>query len=130
VTGFSAGNSSGRDCTTVAYRTATGAQVWAKRLTGPGNRTDSGRAIATSPDGSQVIITGLVTPGRISEGDCLRIGYRARTGAQRAHLPWRGAAHRPPASSATTRRDINQTQHMLAAHLRPAAGPAGRCRGW
>ena len=79
VTGFSTGKTSGRDCATVAYRTATGAQVWAKRYSGPGNRADSGSSIATSPDGSKVFITGTVT-GTTSDGDYLTIGYRATTG--------------------------------------------------
>jgi hypothetical protein len=80
VTGFSTGKTSGRDSTTVAYRTATGAQVWAKRYSGPGNRADSGSSIATSPDGSKVFATGTVT-GAASDGDYLTIGYRAATGA-------------------------------------------------
>ena len=82
VTGSSTGKTSGEDCTTVAYQTATGALVWAKRYTGPANGTDVGNSIATSPDGRKVFITGLVSSKATSDGDYLTIGYRAATGDQ------------------------------------------------
>jgi hypothetical protein len=81
VTGSSTGKTSGEDCTTVAYRIATGAQVWAKRHSGPGSVTDRGNSVATSSDGSKVFITGLVSTKATSDGDYLTIGYRAATGA-------------------------------------------------
>ena len=93
VTGFSEGRTSGRDCATVAYRTATGARVWAKRYTGPGSRTDACSAIATSPDGGKVFVTGTVTRAG-QDGDYLTIAYRAATGA----WLW-GRRYNGPASS-------------------------------
>jgi hypothetical protein len=90
VTGSSTGKSSGSDCATVAYRTGTGAQVWVKRYSGPGNSWDVSSSITTSPDGSKVFITGVVSAGNgVSNGDSnidpngdfLTVGYRAATGA-------------------------------------------------
>jgi PQQ-like domain len=56
---------------TVAYNAATGAQLWARRYTGLG-----GRAIAASPDGTRVYVTGK------SHSHYGTLAYRARTGAQ------------------------------------------------
>ena len=44
VTGGSTGIGSANDYATVAYRAATGAQLWVSRDNGPGNGDDFGRA--------------------------------------------------------------------------------------
>ena len=59
VSGHSFGSTSYYDYATVAYDVSTGATLWSKRYTGPGNGLDSPRAVGVSPDGSAVFVTGL-----------------------------------------------------------------------
>lgn len=70
-----------RDLVTVAYDTATGANVWSRRYNGPANGTDSAAAIGESPDGSRVYVTGT-SVGITSGNDYVTIGYDASTGAR------------------------------------------------
>jgi WD40 repeat protein len=79
VTGSSLGATSQDDYATVAYRTATGGQLWAKRYNGPGNGLDNSNAVAISPDGKTVFVTGFAT-GATSDGDYTTIAYRVATG--------------------------------------------------
>ena len=46
------------DYTTVAYDSATGAQIWLKRYNGPGRGEDFAQSIGMSPDGATVYVTG------------------------------------------------------------------------
>ena len=82
VTGYGVGTSSGEDCTTIAYRTTTGAQLWAKRYNGPGNRGDDAFSIAISPAGDKVFVTGASYTGPATMSDYVTIAYRASTGAR------------------------------------------------
>ena len=58
VTGTNQNATTGNDYTTIAYATATGKQVWLARYNGPGSGGDGATAVAVSPDGARVFVTG------------------------------------------------------------------------
>ncbi len=73
------------DYATVAYRLATGKQVWDSLYDGPTHGNDQASALAISPDGSMVFATGVLCP----QGQCIgelnewaTVAYRAGTGEQ------------------------------------------------
>jgi hypothetical protein len=80
VTGQSTGTTSSRDFATVAYRTGTGAAVWANRYNGPANGDDRAFSVAVSPNSTRVIVTGE-SAGTASGADITTRAYAAGTGA-------------------------------------------------
>jgi DNA-binding beta-propeller fold protein YncE len=80
VTGGSQGPTEHYDYATVAYRAATGAQRWAARYSGSASSEDAAAAVAVSPAGGMVFVTGHST-GPTRE-DYATVAYRAATGAQ------------------------------------------------
>jgi outer membrane protein assembly factor BamB len=67
--------------TTIAYDATTGARLWVAGFDGPGDASGRPAAIAVSPDGTGVFITGTTnSPGGPPE--FTTIGYDAGTGAQ------------------------------------------------
>ena len=83
---FVTGNSwpsgpTGRDYATLAYSAATGRQLWVRRYSGPGQRTDIPCSVAVSPDGSRVFVTGGSTVRPHSDAYAT-IAYAAATGRQ------------------------------------------------
>ena len=76
VTG-SSGAGGNLDMVTAAYRAATGAQVWLARYTASGNRSEFGRSVAVSPDGTTVFVT-----GDDANSSYYTVAYDAATGAQ------------------------------------------------
>ena len=81
VTGYS-GVPGQYDYATIAYNAATGAQRWLSRYNGRAGRNDQGRAVAVSPDGRTVYVTGR-SQGMRSGYDIATVAYSAATGAQR-----------------------------------------------
>jgi WD40 repeat protein len=77
-TGGTPGNN---DYVTVAYDAGTGDQRWLETYNGPGNNYDAAYAIAASPDGSRVFVTGD-SLGTSNHVDMTTIAYDAATGAQ------------------------------------------------
>jgi outer membrane protein assembly factor BamB len=85
VTGTSEGTATGADYATIAYSAATGAQLWARRYDGPIHSFDTARAVAVSPTGGTVFVTGTVTAasgGGAPAADYGTVAYNAATGGQ------------------------------------------------
>jgi hypothetical protein len=61
VTGSSTDSAGFFDYETLAYNASTGARLWAKRYNGPANGDDLASALAASPDGTKVFVTGRST---------------------------------------------------------------------
>lgn len=58
VTGYSYRLATEFDYVTVAYDALSGSRVWSRRYTGPGAHGDFPKAMAVSPDGTRVFVTG------------------------------------------------------------------------
>jgi DNA-binding beta-propeller fold protein YncE len=84
---------------TVGYKTATGARLWSRRYTGPGSLMGKPSAVAVSPDGSTVYVTGTIKM-QSTDGDFATIAYHAATGTVR----WIARYDRPgsPSDDAAT----------------------------
>jgi outer membrane protein assembly factor BamB len=81
VTGSSYGGSAtGWDYATVAYNADTGKQLWATRYNGPANRQDFAHAVAVSPNGGMVFVTGETYTN--SRSNFATVAYNAATGKQ------------------------------------------------
>ncbi len=97
VTGPSERAPGNSDYATVAYDVASGAQLWVARYDGPFDSVDYPTAIASSPDGSEVYVTGYSQLGNdaatgIQVYAATTVGYDTATGAQRWLTRYQGPA--------------------------------------
>jgi outer membrane protein assembly factor BamB len=82
---FVSGSSEGRlyrDYATVAYDAGTGARLWARRYNGQANMDDLNTALAVSPNGSAVFVTGYSIRTLARRYDYTTVAYDADTGAR------------------------------------------------
>jgi DNA-binding beta-propeller fold protein YncE len=76
VTGQSTGNGTGLDYATLAYDAVDGDKMWVRRYDGIGHAAEYANAIAVSPDGARVVITGQsVGVGGFFDDDYATIAY-------------------------------------------------------
>jgi hypothetical protein len=80
VTGSSQGSGTSADYATIAYNAATGARLWVRRYNDSRNGEDLPTALALSPDGRTVFVTGSSGSGH--REDFATIAYSAATGAK------------------------------------------------
>lgn len=78
---FVAGRSlpSSFDYQTIAYSASTGTQLWSRRYNGAGASYDEATAIAVSPDGTKVFVTGF-SAGTSTGYDYATVAYNASSG--------------------------------------------------
>src|SRR5262245_46705865 len=81
VTGSSNSDNHREDYATIAYNAATGAELWMRRYDGPASSFDKPSALAVSPDGHTVVVTGS-SFGRGTLDDFATIAYDATSGRQ------------------------------------------------
>lgn len=97
VTGPSLDGRSGTtDYATVAYDSVSGEQLWSRRYKGPRGRDDLPAAIAVSPDGRAVFVTGRRDSAGGRGGAFATVAYSALTGKKlwvADNEPTRGAAY-------------------------------------
>ncbi len=94
VTGGSEGAGSGSDYATIACNAATGKQLWASHYNGPGNRDDAAFAVAVSPGGRTVFVTGNSYGTAATGEDYATIAYNAATGTRLWLQRYNGPASR------------------------------------
>jgi WD40 repeat protein len=87
VTGSSDGGTTSYDYVTFAYDAKGGERVWAARYNRSGNSYDEVLALAVSPDGQRVFVTGFSEPNGEWPRDYATVAYNARTG----HELWTAA---------------------------------------
>ena len=79
VTGYSYGATSFSDYATIAYDAATGVRIWLRRFDDPINGFDFACALALSPDGTRLFVTGSCDTANTGT-DSVTLAYHAATG--------------------------------------------------
>jgi WD40 repeat protein len=91
VTGPSTGATSREDFATVAYDSASGDRLWARRFSGKGDSADIAIGLASSPDGAEMFVTGYSVGA--SNTDTVTLAYDPTSGALLWRRRYDGAAH-------------------------------------
>jgi len=92
TTGQSRGGTIQPDWATIAYDASTGHHLWLKRL-GSIDRWGSANAVAVSPDGTEVFVTGEQTPVANGSWDFVMAAYDAATGSRVWFAAWDGSGN-------------------------------------
>jgi PQQ-like domain len=92
VSGSSPGPLGIDDFLTIAYDAATGNIRWLRRYDAPAHGVDDPSALTTSPDGTQLFVTGS-SQGSLGDDDYATIAYDTATGATRWLRRYDGPAH-------------------------------------
>jgi hypothetical protein len=92
VSGYNPGNNTGQDYSTVGYDAVTGNLLWDARYDGPAD-SDYARAVAPSPDGTTVFVTGDSSSNTTGK-DAATVAYVASTGARRWVARYNGPGNR------------------------------------
>ncbi len=79
------------DVSTVAYDMADGTPLWDAVYDGPAHAWDEGHAVAVSPDGSHVYVTGMATAPAPAAGEYVTLAYDSEGGSVWTSL-WDGPA--------------------------------------
>src|SRR5262245_44565646 len=91
-------NSTTGDYGTVAYNAATGARPWARHYDGPTGFRDVAAALAVSPDGARLYVTGTSSVNDV-RNDYSTLAYNAATGARLWVSRYKGPGNSDEASS-------------------------------
>ncbi len=121
-TSFAAG-SPVSEYATVAYNAATGAQLWVRLYQRPGSLGNDASAVAVSPTGRTVYVTGtsFIHPNR--SGDYATIAYNAATGAQLWIRRYLGHGHFGNNASAVAVRPRGGQVFVTGTRYAPSTGP-------
>jgi WD40 repeat protein len=77
-----AGSPTWKDYAIIAYDAASGNQLWVKRYNGPGSDSDYATALAVSPDGQTVFVSGASQRAHGRNHDYATVAYDAANGTQ------------------------------------------------
>jgi DNA-binding beta-propeller fold protein YncE len=91
VTGHSLNNNSHDDFAVVAYTGATGQNLWSARWSGGNSAESLPNAIAISPDGTLVFVTGYSNEGSDSSSDFVTVAFQAVTGSKEWEAHYTGS---------------------------------------
>jgi hypothetical protein len=120
VTGASPGTTSANDYATIAYDASNGATMWRARYDAPTHSGDAASAIALSPDGSRVFVTGS-SVGRTGTEDYATVAYDGATGAEAWTARIDGAAHADDFANAIGVNPAGSTVYVTGSSIRSAA---------
>jgi DNA-binding beta-propeller fold protein YncE len=99
VTGYSYSANSCSDYATIAYDAASGVEIWLRRYDDPINGYDFAYALALSPDGTKLFVTGSCA--EIDTGtDSVTLAYDAATGTRLWRRRYNGPANNSDSPSA------------------------------
>ncbi len=121
VTGYVSSLPSGLDYVTTALDTASGGVAWTAQYDGPQHRNDAPSAIAVSPDGIRVFVTGWSDGSLPGVSDYATVVYRATTGGVMWKKRYDGPSHLGDVPAAVT---VTGTRAFVTGTSESRATPA------